>query len=156
MTVIALCYAPEKSAPMCAAAAVEVIAGSGIVGDRFFGRKQRHPGQNITLIEAEEINAFNARTGKSLADTDPRRNIITQGVRLNELVGRVFAIGTATFRGVELCEPCSTLARYLAGSNLPKKDFIREFTHRCGLRADIISSGTLRVGDAVLPADVAP
>lgn len=125
-----------------------VEAGAGIVGDRYFG-PQRHPGQNVTLIEAEEVEAFNARTGKSLALTDPRRNVATRGVRLNELVGREFRIGSARFRGVELCEPCGTLAGYLAGSAMSRRDFVREFTHRCGLRADVVQSGKFGVGDPV-------
>lgn len=128
---------------------IEVVAGAGIVGDHNFGARQRYPGQNLTLIEAEEVEAFNARTGKELVVTDPRRNIITRGVRLNDLVGRTFVIGTATLRGVELCEPCGKLAGYLAGPDMRKADFVREFAHRCGLRADVVVSGTIRVGDRV-------
>ncbi len=126
--------------------AIEVVAGAGIVGDHNFGAKQRYPGQNLTLIEAEEVEAFNARVGKNLVATDPRRNVVTRGVRLNDLVGKTFAIGTATLRGVELCEPCGKLAGYLAGPDMRKADFIREFAHRCGLRADVVESGTIRVG----------
>jgi MOSC domain-containing protein YiiM len=128
---------------------IEVVAGSGIVGDHSFSAKQRYPGQNLALIEAEEVEAFNARVGKNLVATDPRRNIITRGVRLNDLVGKTFVIGTATLRGVELCEPCGKLAGYLAGPEMKKKDFIREFAHRCGLRADVVESGIIRVGDQI-------
>lgn len=128
---------------------IEVVAGSGIVGDHNFGAKQRYPGQNLTLIEAEEVEAFNSWTGKNLGTTDPRRNIITRGVRLNDLVGKTFVIGTATLRGVELCEPCGKLAGYLAGPDMAKKDFIREFAHRCGLRADVVESGMIQVGDVI-------
>jgi len=131
-------------------AQIDVVAGSGIVGDHNFSAKQRYPGQNLTLIETEEIEAFSARVGRPLAVTDPRRNVITRGVRLNELVGKTFVIGTATLRGVELCEPCGKLAGYLAGLGLKKKDFIREFAHRCGLRADVVESGIIRVGDPVV------
>jgi MOSC domain-containing protein YiiM len=131
----------------------EVVAGSGIVGDHYFSSRQRHPGQNLTLIEAEEVEAFNARVGRQLAPTDPRRNVVTRGVRLNELVGKTFAIGTATLRGVELCEPCGTLAGYLSGPDLSKTDFISQFAHRCGLRADVVTSGTIRVGDLVVLLD---
>lgn len=129
---------------------IEVVAGSGIVGDHNFGAKQRYPGQNLTLIEAEEVEAFNERAGKDLVVTDPRRNIVTRGVRLNDLVGKTFAIGTAILRGVELCEPCGKLAGYLAGPDMRKTDFIREFAHRCGLRADVVESGTIRVGDRLV------
>lgn len=150
MTVTALCLAPTKAFAMHEVRQIEVVAGSGIVGDHNFSAKQRYPGQNLTLIEAEEVEAFNARVGKNLLVTDPRRNIITRGVRLNDLVGKTFAMGTATLRGIELCEPCGKLAGYLAGSEMNKKDFIREFAHRCGLRADVVESGTIRVGDPVI------
>jgi MOSC domain-containing protein YiiM len=130
----------------------EVIAAAGIVGDSKFGTVQRHPGQNITLIEAEEIEAFNVRTGLALALTDPRRNIVTRGVRLNDLVGVEFSVGAVRLKGVELCEPCGTLANHLASDALTKKAFIREFGHRCGLRADVLASGRIRVGDRVAEA----
>jgi MOSC domain-containing protein YiiM len=156
MTVAALCLAPTRSAPVQVVDAVEVVAGAGIVGDHNFGHQQRYPGQNVTLIEAEEVEAFNSRLETSLATTAPRRNVVTRGVRLNELVGRTFSIGSATLRGVELCEPCGTLAGYLAGPAIPKKVFVREFAHRCGLRADVIRSGVIHVGDAIvlLPGDL--
>lgn len=147
MTVAALCRSPTKSSAMHEVGQIEVVAGSGIVGDHNFGAKQRYPGQNLTLIEAEEVEAFNARAGKQLLATDPRRNIVTRGVRLNDLVGKTFIIGTATLRGVELCEPCGKLAGYLAGPDMRKADFIREFAHRCGLRADVVESGIILVGD---------
>jgi MOSC domain-containing protein YiiM len=150
MTVASLCLAPKKSSSMSEVGEIELVAGAGIVGDHNFTARQRYPGQNLTLIEAEQIEAFNARNGMNLAVTDPRRNIITRGVRINDLVGKTFVIGTATLRGVELCEPCGKLAGYLAGTDLKKKDFIREFAHRCGLRADVVASGTIRVGDQVV------
>ena len=150
MTVATLCFSTSKSAPMQTADKIDVIAGAGIQGDHFFSAEQRYPGQNLTLIEAEEVEAFNARTGKQLAPTDPRRNIVTRGVRLNELVGKTFTIGTATLRGVELCEPCQTLAGYLSGPELTKTDFISQFVHRCGLRADVVESGKIQLGDQVV------
>jgi MOSC domain-containing protein YiiM len=130
--------------------AIEVVAGAGIVGDRTFGAEQRYPGQNITLIEIEAVQAFNARTGLKLRPTDPRRNIVTRDVRLNDLVGVEFRIGSAHLKGVELCEPCGTLADYLGGGVLSKRDFIREFLNRCGLRADVVKSGRIRLGDPFL------
>ncbi|MEY2854248.1 MAG: hypothetical protein RL030_1380 [Pseudomonadota bacterium] len=109
MSVAALCFSPSKSSPVLEAQAIEVVAGAGIVGDHYFGTVQRYPGQNITLIEAEEVEAFNSRVGKHLTVIQPRRNVVTRNVRLNELIGQTFTIGTATLRGVELCEPCGTI-----------------------------------------------
>ncbi len=79
---------------------VALVAGSGIVGDRYYGAKQKYPGQNLTLIEAEEIEAFNARNGTSIELTGPRRNVVTRNVRLNLLVGREFYIGAVALRGI--------------------------------------------------------
>jgi MOSC domain-containing protein YiiM len=152
MTVAALCLAPSKSAPMSVVEEIEVVAGAGIVGDHYFGSEQRYPGQNVTLIETEEVEAFNARVGRNLAATDPRRNIVTREVRLNDLVGKTFHIGTATLRGVELCEPCKTLAGYLAGPDMSNTEFIAQLLHRCGLRADVLVSGRIRKGDRVVLA----
>jgi MOSC domain-containing protein YiiM len=153
VTVVALCFAPQKAGSMLAVDELDIVAGTGIVGDRYFSASQRHAGQNITLIEAEEIEGFNARNGMRLSLTDPRRNVITRNLRLNQLVGLEFTIGSTRFRGVELCEPCATLSSYLAGQVMTKQTFIREFAHRCGLRADILGSGRIRVGDEVAVVD---
>lgn len=149
MSVLALCYCPDVGGPMLSVPELTLVAGSGIVGDRYYGAEQSYPGQNLTLIEAEEIEAFNARNGTAIALTGPRRNVITRDVRLNSLVGCVFLIGDIRLRGVQLCEPCATLATHLAATGLRKTIFVREFTHRAGLRADVLTSGSMRVGDSV-------
>jgi MOSC domain-containing protein YiiM len=150
MHVVALCYCPDDGGSMLSVPEITLVAGAGIVGDRYYDAEQGHPGQNLTLIEAEEIEAFNARNGTAIALTDPRRNVVTRKVRLNSLVGRVFSIGAITLRGVQLCEPCGTLATHLAATGLSKVVFVREFTHRAGLRADVLNSGSIRVRDSVV------
>jgi hypothetical protein len=150
LDVVALCYCPDDGGPMLSVPEVSLVAGSGIVGDRYYGAKQRYSGQNLTLIEAEEIEAFNARNGTSIELTGPRRNVVTRNVRLNLLVGREFSIGTIRLRGVELCEPCRTLASHLAAAGLPKARFVREFRHRAGLRVDVLTSGSIRVSDQIV------
>ena len=92
---------------------VHVIAGSGIEGDRYFGRHEE-PGQNITLVEAEEIERFAAEHDRSHDHSITGRNLVTRGVRLNALVGKEFTVGGVLLRGVELCEPCLGLAQTLA------------------------------------------
>lgn len=149
MTVEIICYSPEEASAMRCAPAIEVVAGAGIVGDRYFVTQHTKAGKQITLIEAEEIESFNARNGTRLSLTDPRRNVVTRGVRLAPFVGREFTVGPVRLRGIELCEPCGTLSGYLAACGMAKRDFIRDFTHRCGLRADVVASGTIRIGDAV-------
>ena len=74
------------------------------------------------------------------------RNVVTRGVRLNELVGREFSVGPVRFRGVELCEPCLGLGDALSSSKLKPAEVVKRWVHRGGLRADVLSSGELAVG----------
>jgi len=127
---------------------VKVDAGKGIVGDRNYG-KRNEAGLNITFVESEEIDAFNTNFGQRLEAFSTRRNIVTQGVRLNQLVGKEFTIGDVRFLGVELCEPCSFLGRSLASDSLTAPQVVKAWTQRGGLRADVLSTGILRVGMAI-------
>ena len=124
---------------------VNLIMGKGIVGDRNFDRAQ-WPGQNITFIEMEEIEAFNNNYQQRIQLADTRRNVITQGIRLNDLVGKEFLIGGVRFKGVELCEPCATLGKLLSNDSIAKKDVVRAFVHKSGLRADVLSDGEIHAG----------
>ena len=115
---------------------VRAVAGEGLEGDRHFGDGRR-PGGAITLIEAEVLEDVGLRGPQS------RRQVVTRGVRLNDLVGKRFTVGEVECLGVELCEPCLHL------QSLTRPGIIDELLHRGGLNADILSSGTISVGDAV-------
>lgn len=132
---------------------IDLVAGKGIKGDRNFDRSQ-WPGQNITFIEQEEISAFNQRFSQQISLSDTRRNVITMGVRLNELVGLVFQIGEVRFKGIELCEPCATLGSLLENKSINKKAVVKAFTHKAGLRADVLSDGIITVGMPIKPVVV--
>jgi MOSC domain-containing protein YiiM len=125
--------------------AIRVVAGAGLEGDRYFDH-HGEPGQNVTFIEAEEIESFFAEQQRAPDLSMTGRNIITRGVRLNELVGVEFFVGTVRFRGVELCEPCLGLGQALATSALAPAKAVKRLVHRAGLRADALSSGELVVG----------
>ncbi len=127
---------------------VVAVAGLGIVGDRYFGCDDS-PGRNITLIEAEEIESFLGGFGRPPGLSISRRNLVTRGVRLNRLVGREFMVGDVRLRGAELCEPCRILGAALAGPTLPAEEAVKRFLHRAGLRADVLSNGTIARGDAI-------
>lgn len=131
---------------------VQIVAGAGIRGDRYFDAHDE-PGQNISFVEAEEIEAFALGHQRHLPLSATGRNVVTRGVRLNELVGKTFTVGGLRFRGVELCEPCLGLAETLATPDLPPADVVRQWVHRAGLRADALSSGELAVGAAFGAAD---
>jgi MOSC domain-containing protein YiiM len=128
--------------------AVSVVAGAGIEGDRYFGRHDE-PGQNITLVEAEEIEAFIRAHGRGHDLSITNRNLVTRGVRLNALVGREFMVGAVRLRGVELCEPCLGLGSALASLDLAAAMVVKQLLHRAGLRADVVSGGVIAPGAVV-------
>lgn len=142
--------APAAGAPQQSVDAVKAVAGEGLQGDRYFGVRE-HRGQHLTLIEAEVLEAFLARDGRPLGWALSRRNLITRGVSLNALVGRRFQIGEVELIGVETCEPCATLGRSLADERLSAAEAVRYFVGRGGLRADILRSGWIACGDAIVP-----
>lgn len=145
----ALLVATERHGELLALPAVQLKAGAGIVGDRFFGRRRTQPGRNLTLIEAEAIAAAAAALGLPIDPAAPRRNVVTCGIRLNDLVGCEFRIGSLRLRGVELCEPCVVLGRNLATPALTRERIVCAFLGRGGLRATVLDDGVIRVGDAI-------
>lgn len=139
---------PQRGAAQVDCAQVALEAGQGLVGDRYFG-KNAYPGQNVTLVEAEEIERFCRERGRPADPALPRRNLVTRGIRLNALLGREFMVGAVRLRGVELCEPCSTLGSRLADATLPPADVVRRWVGCGGLRADVVSSGVVARGDRI-------
>jgi MOSC domain-containing protein YiiM len=148
--VIAIFVAPSKHAEQTAVDAVQLKAGKGIVGDRFFGFRQKQPGRNLTLIEWEAIEEFNGIYQLSLPLNATRRNFITQGIRLNDLLGINFNIGNVQCRGIELCEPCNVMARHFPGTPLYRPNIISAFTQKGGIRAEVLTDGVVRLGDEIL------
>jgi MOSC domain-containing protein YiiM len=149
-SVLAIFIAPAGKTAVEAVSVAELEKGRGIVGDRYyaqlgtFSKKNRVlPDQEVTLIESEEIDEFNRNNGSSLDYGAPRRNIVTKGIRLNELVGRRFSVGPVVLEGMRLCEPCAHLARTVSKKVLPG------LVHRAGLRAKILSAGNVAPSDAV-------
>lgn len=126
---------------------VSAVAGKGIAGDRYFlgegyYSNSRDVSRDITLVEIETIEALE-RKGILLQAGEVRRNLVTRDVPLNHLVGRIFLVGSVLLRGTKLCEPCAYL------ENLTQKGIMKQLIHRGGLRADIMGSGTIRVGDVI-------
>jgi MOSC domain-containing protein YiiM len=126
---------------------VQAIAGVGLEGDRYALKTgtfyKPEPDFELTLIEAEAIEAIRVEYKVELAPGEARRNLVTRGVPLNHLVGREFHIGDALIRGIRLCEPCNHLEK------LTQRPVVKSLQHRGGLRAQIVRGGTIRVGDVV-------
>jgi len=97
---------------MLSLSSVEALTDDGLFGDRYMETKNRRgPDYQVTFIEIENIEAFTQVSGLALTPEMPRRNIVTCGVRLNDLRGKRFKVGRAVFEGLELCEPCSLFAK---------------------------------------------
>ena len=122
---------------------VEAVAGKGIVNDRNFKENNSNRCQ-ITLIEIENINYYNQISATSFLAKDFRRNIITEGVKLNQLVGKEFFIGEVKVKAHDLCRPC----KYLQES-FNQKNIIKEFLRKGGLRCEILAGGKILVGDKI-------
>lgn len=125
--------------------AVEALAGRGLRGDcNLAPHPTERDGRDLTLIEAEALAALAAETGIELSHEQTRRNVLTSGVRLNDLVGRRFRIGAAECVGVMLNEPCAHLEQ------LTEPGVLKGLVHRGGLRANILSNGRIEVGDELV------
>ncbi len=120
-------------------AAVTAEVGLGLRGDRHHRRRLG----TLTLIEAEALEWLAAEHGLDLSDGRSRRNLVVRGLGLGALVGKVFRVGEVICQGEERCEPCAHLARLVGPAVL------RGLLHT-GLRATILSPGTIRVGDLVM------
>lgn len=137
----AIVLAPDAEAPVVSVDAAVAVAGAGLEGDRYaLGRgtfASGRPGSALTLVDAAVLEEL----GRPV---DHRRNVVVRGTDLNVLVGRTFTLGGATCRGRRLCEPCAHLDRLNGGG------ILRPLVHRGGLRADIVTGGEIRVGDALV------
>jgi MOSC domain-containing protein YiiM len=123
---------------------VMALADVGLEGDRYANAQvRRGPDYQATLIEIENIEAFSRIASIPFTPDMPRRNVITRGVSLNDLRGKQFKVGNATFDGLELCEPCALFA------SRTHRDVLKHFLRKGGLRARVITSGEIRIGDSV-------
>jgi len=126
--------------------AVECVEGRGLAGDRFFGYEEAYKGQ-VTFFAMEVYDSLCARFG--VYDKEPsvlRRNIVTAGVDLNDWIGEAFEIQGVRFLGTEEAKPCYWMDQaFCPGA----KEALRG---QGGLRARIVSSGTVRCGSAAAAA----
>jgi MOSC domain-containing protein YiiM len=144
----AILLSPEPGAPMREASWVRALAGRGLEGDRYStapGALGRHPERagTVTLIEAEVLEAIHGELGIVLAPAEARRNLVVRGVRLGDLVGRPFRVGSATLRGVGLCQPCRRI------EEATRPGVLRALAHCGGLRAVVVLGGEIGTGDPI-------
>ena len=144
-TVAGILVAPDAEAPLTRVESVAALPGRGLEGDRYAKGRGTFSGPGrgyeVTLVEAEVLDAI------ELSWEDARRNIVTTGISVNALVGHEFRVGPVTCIGRRLAEPCAHLEK------LARPGLLRPLVHRGGLRADILTAGTIAVGDEVTVAD---
>ena len=159
----AIFIAEQSGQPMRAVSNVVGAAGRGLLGDRHCRPDPQtrlepscgteappnHEVQNLSLVEAEVLDWLREEHGIELAGAETRRNVVTRGVRLNDLVGRRFMVGGLLCEGIEICQPCASIQRR-AG-----KPVLKPLVHRGGLYARIVEDGTASVGDTVSPIGAA-
>jgi len=138
-----ICLATESGGKMQEVQSINVLANQGIVNDRYFKEKNDKDIQ-ITLIESENVEYYNQLSGTSFLPIDFRRNIITKGINLNELVGKEIIVGQVKMKVHRLCDPCRYLQEYLKQKNLVKK-----LLNRGGLRCEILNNGVIKIDDNI-------
>jgi MOSC domain-containing protein YiiM len=143
----ALYITESPAAPMLSVLEARAFADRGLEGDRFFRDSwsaASRPDKAVTLIEEETLQAASAELGGEVTGDKTRRNILTRGVPLLELLHKEFTIGSVRLRGMRLFEPCGHLVKV---SKVP--GIFKALEHRSGLKAAILSNGIIRVGDRI-------
>lgn len=144
-SVAAILIARTAEAALVRVESANAIAGRGLEGDRYHDGRGTFSGPGrgyqLTLVEAEVLDEL------ELPWEEARRNIATRGIDLNALVGRRFTVGAVECVGRRLAEPCAHLER------VSRPGLLRPLVHRAGLRADILSGGTIALDDRVAAVD---
>jgi MOSC domain-containing protein YiiM len=134
----------NKSSKIVSVNEVEAIKGKGLIGEKHFKEDNKKRSQ-ITLIEIENINYYNKITGTKIPAIKFLRNIVTEGMRLNVLVGKEFFIGKVKVKAHDLCRPCKNLQE-----SLQQKNTVKELLYTGGLRCEILSSGKIFINDQII------
>lgn len=124
---------------------LDLKAGRGIVGDRFFDWKENYKGQ-ITFLDAGVADEILAHVGNpDLGPGTFRRNVLVRGIDLNPLIGATFSLQGIRFEGVEECRPCHWMDTACGAEGIEEL-----MKGRGGLRCRILDDGVLKCGEAEL------
>jgi MOSC domain-containing protein YiiM len=133
----------NNNKPINEVSSINVLANQGIIGDRHF-KQFNDPYNQLTLIESENIDNYNIKHGINIPYIDFRRNIITKGIKLNDLVGKKILVGKVKLEVIDLCRPCKHLCEVLGQENI-----IKEFLRRGGIRCQILTSSSIKINDKI-------
>ena len=141
--VFKLGIAADNNQPITEVHSIEVLANKGIVGDRHF-HDFNDPYNQLSLIESENIDEYNIKFGLNIPYIDFRRNVVTKGIKLNDLIGKKLKVGNVELEAIELCHPCRHLTEML-----DQKNILKEFMRKGGLRCQILTSSKINIGDKI-------
>ena len=141
--VFKLGIAANNNQPITEVDSIEVLANKGIVGDRHF-HDSNDPYNQLSLIESENIDEYNIKFGLNIPYINFRRNVITKGIKLNDLIEKKLKIGNVELKAIELCRPCRHLTEML-----DQKNIVKEFMRKGGLRCQILTSSKINIGDKI-------
>ena len=145
--VISIFVAPKSADEMVPLSSVRALADRGLEGDRFFRDSWNAIARSdkaVSFIEDEVIELAAEELGLESIAQKTRRNIVTRGVPLIDLLHREFVVGDVRMRGIRLFEPCGHLVQV---SKLP--GIFKALNHRSGLKAAILTDGVIGVGDRI-------
>ena len=141
-----ICFTEKSGKEIQDVSSVEVLANKGIVNDRYF-KNNNDKDIQITLIESENIDYFNEKSKTNIPYIEFRRNIVTKGIKLNELVGKEILVGEVRIKEHRLCNPCKYLQDKLQQKNLFKN--LAYLYKKSGLRCEVLSNGRISVNDKI-------
>ena len=141
--VIKIGITDTKGSRICSVNKVKTLKGKGLFNDRKL-RDENKKDKQITLIEIESINFYNNKFGTNFEPLNFRRNIVTKNINLNNLIGKEFLVGNIKLKAHDLCRPCKYLQEKLKIDN-----FVKEFLLKGGIRCEIMTSGTINLGDII-------
>ena len=155
--VVALFTVDRRAAPMKKVEQLYALAGRGIEGDRYFlgtgtYSKSPEPGRQVTLIKSEVLESLKDKLEITIKPKESRRNILTQGIEINDLIGTEFYVGTVRLRAHRITQPCLYLEKLLDQPGLYK-----ELWDNGGISCEILSDGVIKERDIItalqLPLD---
>ncbi len=122
---------------------INLIAGKGVIGDRHF-KDYNDPLNQLSIIESENIDEYNLKYKLNIPYLNFRRNIVTKGIKLNDLVEKKILIGSVKLEVIDLCRPCRHLSEKLG-----RYDIIKEFLRKGGIRCQILNDGKISLSDQI-------
>ena len=138
-----ICISDKNENKMINVNSVEAVSGKGILNDRYYGENNSQDTQ-ITLIESENIDYYNSISKENIPYIEFRPNLITKGIKLNDLINKKIKIGNVILIGHRLCEPCLDLQK-----KLNQENFVKNLVHKGGLRAEILEGGNISINDDI-------